>query len=333
MTIKIYTLSHQRPDFIKHQYESIKKHVTDDFEYIVINNAVDSVEKRTEIDSICEELGVESLNVVLDPSMRVSHGEINFTGNQYANANLACSYPTQWAWIKYMTKHDDLVVNIDSDMFLIKDVSFKEMMSDYNFGIVHAYRGDDHRVHYPWNGFFIADIPNMPNPEEMDWGCGEVLGERVDVGGQGHYYLEKYKDQLKTLNIEQWGVLDDRSSEIETNINGCAQFFINLEEMSIDVRNRQASDHNTFDHQEPREDYWDYLSDNFIDIIKATVQTGFPKPTFVDFLKLEKDDTIKESFIFHYKAGSNYMPWANDTYNSAKTEAFTKLLSGNIFND
>jgi hypothetical protein len=333
MTIKIYTLSDKRPDFINLQYETIKKHVTDDFEYIVINNAVDSAERTAEIDSICESLGVESLKVILDPSMRVSHGEVNFTGDQYANANLACSYPTQWAWINYMTKHDDLVVNIDSDMFLIKNVSFKEMIGSNNFGIVHAYRGNDHRVHYPWNGFFIADIPNMPNPEEMDWGCGEVLGERVDVGGQGHYYLKKYQDQLKTLNIEQWGVLDDRGDDIEVSVNGCAQFFINLEEMSIDVKNRQASDHNTFDHQSPRDNYWDYFSDNFIDIINETKKTGFPKPTFVDFLKLEKDDTIKESFIFHYKAGSNYMAWANSVYNSKKTEAFTKLLSEGVFND
>ena len=37
MTIKIYTLSDKRPDFIKLQYETIKKHVTDDFEYVVIN--------------------------------------------------------------------------------------------------------------------------------------------------------------------------------------------------------------------------------------------------------------------------------------------------------
>lgn len=330
--IKIYTLSDKRPDFIKLQYETIKKYVTDDYEYIVINNAVDSEERSAEIDRVCEEIGVESLRVVLDPSMRVLDGITQFTGNRYPNPNLACAYPTEWVWRNYMTKHDDIVVNIDSDMFLIKEVSFREMLGDNNFGIVHAYR-NWHKVHYPWNGFFIADIPNMPHPEEMNWNCANVNGTEVDVGGQGHFYLEKYQEELKLLNIEQWGVLDDRAKNIEVNINGCAQFFINLDEMSIDVRNRQATDFNTFDHQEPRENYWDYFSENFIDIINETKKYGFPKPTFIDFLKLEKDDTIKESFIFHYKAGSNYMPWANDTYNSAKTEAFTKLLSGNVFND
>ena len=36
--IKIYTYSHNRPDFIEPQFNSIKKHVKDDFEFIVFNN-------------------------------------------------------------------------------------------------------------------------------------------------------------------------------------------------------------------------------------------------------------------------------------------------------
>ena len=36
--IKIYTYSHNRPDFIEPQYNSIKKHIKDDFEFIVFNN-------------------------------------------------------------------------------------------------------------------------------------------------------------------------------------------------------------------------------------------------------------------------------------------------------
>ena len=330
--IKIYTLSHHRPDFIPLQYESIKKYVKDEFEYIVINNAVDNEKNSSEIERVCKDLGVSTIKVELDPSMRIMHGEVQFDGNRYANPNVACSYPTQWVWKNYMLKNDCLTVNIDSDMFFIKEVNIEEMMSGYNFGFVHAYR-NNHKVHYPWNGFFIADIPNMPNPEEMNWGCGQVEGTRVDVGGQGHYYLIKYKDELRTLNIEQWGVLDDRKVPIEVNINGCAQFFIDLQNKSIEIKNRQHSDTKTFEHQEDREDYWDYFSENFINIIRETSKYDFPKPTFIDFLKLEKSDTIKESFIFHYKAGSNYMPWANDTYNNAKTVAFTKLLESKIFND
>ena len=36
--IKIYTYSHNRPDLIEPQYDSLKKHVKDNFEFIVFNN-------------------------------------------------------------------------------------------------------------------------------------------------------------------------------------------------------------------------------------------------------------------------------------------------------
>ena len=36
--IKVYTYSHNRPDLIEPQYDSLKKHIKDDFEYIVFNN-------------------------------------------------------------------------------------------------------------------------------------------------------------------------------------------------------------------------------------------------------------------------------------------------------
>ena len=36
--VKIYTYSHNRPDFIKLQYETIKRHVKNDYEFIVFNN-------------------------------------------------------------------------------------------------------------------------------------------------------------------------------------------------------------------------------------------------------------------------------------------------------
>jgi len=61
--IKIYTLSHHRPDFIPLQYESIKKYVKDEFEYIVINNAVDNEKNSSEIERVCKDLGVSTIKV------------------------------------------------------------------------------------------------------------------------------------------------------------------------------------------------------------------------------------------------------------------------------
>ena len=40
--ITIYTAADKRPDFIHLQYETLKKYIKDDFEYIIFNNAIDS---------------------------------------------------------------------------------------------------------------------------------------------------------------------------------------------------------------------------------------------------------------------------------------------------
>ena len=88
----------------------------------------------------------------------------------------------------------------------------------------------------------------------------------------------------------------------------------------------------TFPHQTDRENYWEYVYDNYSKIIKIARKNQFPVPTYVDFLKLEKDkDVIADSFIFHYKNASNTLPWmSGDTgiqYNHYKTQGLQNLLN------
>ena len=52
--VKIYTYSQWRPDFIPIQYETIKRFVKDDFEYIVFNNGVDSPSQRNAVSYECD---------------------------------------------------------------------------------------------------------------------------------------------------------------------------------------------------------------------------------------------------------------------------------------
>ena len=73
--IKIYTYSHNRPDLIEPQYESMKRHIKDDFEFIVFNNeragsnpfSGYKPERIQEINDVCESLGIQCLRVELDP--------------------------------------------------------------------------------------------------------------------------------------------------------------------------------------------------------------------------------------------------------------------------
>jgi hypothetical protein len=340
--VKIYTYSHNRPDFISLQYESIKKHVKDDFEYIVFNNerpGGDGGYDENKINFIfneCERLGIECIRVELDPSLQILNNNKMFEGDRYVNGNTACAYSFTWGWKNYVSKNDCISLLIDSDMFFIKDVSIVDIMEGYNFAFVPSYRyiKDQYQevaFKYPWNGLVIADTSKMPNPQEISWGDGWVDGLSVDVGGEVHAYLKKYEDRLKINYIDQWGLCEDLNVPNQLVLNGCSEFKINFEEETLDITQYQHSDSKTFPHQIDRENYWEYFCKNYCKIRDITNEYNFPKPTFVDFMKLEKDNSIDDAFIFHYKNASNTLPWmkgdVGEVYNKNKTECLIKFLS------
>jgi len=119
--MKIYTYSHNRPDFIKLQYETIKRHVKDDYEFIVFNNERPGGDggfdenKIGQINDICESLDIQCIRVELDPELQYMNGVKMFDGNNYLNGNIACAYSYTWGWKNYISKNDCLSVIIDSD--------------------------------------------------------------------------------------------------------------------------------------------------------------------------------------------------------------------------
>lgn len=331
--IKIYTFSHNRPDFIELQYNSIKKHVKDDFEFIVFNNEYPGgdggfdPDRISEIDKECNRLGIKTIHVQLEPEFQVLNNRLLYNNGQYIGGAAACAYSLSWAWQHYISKENCIIVVIDSDMFFCRDISITDTMNGYNFAYCPSYR-KNHTVKYPWNGIIFADIPNMPNPHEMTWGDGIVDGIPTDVGGELHYYLKKYKNELRSLYIDMWGLLVDTEEYEECNINGCAQYYLNFKDKNIKILNNHEfySNKKSFPHQSDIENYWDILFDNFKKIKNITNQYNFPKPTYVDFIKLEKEQDITKSFVFHYKSASNYQTWATEEYNVNKTKALKTFL-------
>jgi hypothetical protein len=346
--VKIYTYTHNRPDFIKLQYETIKRHVKDDFEFIVFNNERPGgdggydEEKIGEIDKICDEIGVECIRVELDPELKYLNGIKMFEGDSYLNGNNACAYSFTWGWKNYIANNDCLSIIIDSDMFFIRDISLNDEMEGYNFAFVPSYRyleqyknPENHgkiAFKYPWNGIVFVKPHELPNPENVSWGCGQIEGIAVDVGGEAHMYLERNKKEIKERYIDQWGLLVDTQPPFEINYSGCGQMFANFETGEVEIRDYQESNLRTFPHQKERENYWEYVYENVMIITKIAAENKFPRPTFVDFIKFESDDNLlQDAFIFHYKNASNTLPWmkgnTGDQYNQYKTIALQNLLN------
>ena len=330
--IKIYTYSHNRPDLIKPQYESLKRHIKDDFEFIVFNNeragsnpfSGYSPDRVQEIFDVCNEIGIECIRVDLDPQYQFINGYKQFEGDSFTgDGSQVCGYAFTWGWQHYISKNDCISLIIDSDMFFIKDISIAEMIEGYNLSIIPSYRysrkysdGDPGEIalKYPWNGIVIADIPNLPNPSELKWDLGIFNGQSCDVGGGGHKYLSDYENELKIKYMDQVSVQRDADSGdkhspppgyIEMGFNGCSPMHVNLVEKEFHILDYQHSDTQTFPHQKERENYWQYVYDCFTYMVDYGSYYQFPKPTFIDLIKFEEDDSMEDAFVLHYKNASN----------------------------
>ena len=353
--IKIYTYSHNRPDLIKPQYESIKKHVKDDFEFIVFNNeragsnpfSGYSPERVQEIFDVCTGLNIQCIRVDLDPELQFINGYQQFAGDSFmGDGSHACGYAFSWGWKHHISKNDCVSMIIDSDMFFIKDISIEDVMEDNNLAFIPShrysskYQDEENRgsiaLRYPWNGVVIADVPNMPNPSELKWGLGMVNGQACDVGGEGYKYLLDYQDQLKIKYIDHVSIQRDAYSGdehtppdgyIEMGLNGCAPMHVNLDNNEFIILDYQESNERTFPHQKERKEYWQYLHDCFSYMVQYAAKYEFPKPTFIDLIKFEVDDNMEDAFILHYKNASNGNAWQSDEYNSKKTKALSNVLS------
>ncbi len=352
--IKIYTYSHNRPDLIKPQYESFKRHIKDDFEFIVFNNeragsnpfSGYSPDRVQEIFDVCSELNIQCIRVDLDPDLQFINGYKQFEGDSFTgDGSQVCGYAFSWGWKHYISKNDCLSLIIDSDMFFIKDICIEDKMKDYNLAFIPSYRytrkySDNDRgeiaLRYPWNGIVIADIPNLPNPSELKWDLGVFNGQACDVGGGGHKYLLDYQKELKIKYIDHVSIQRDADSGdkhtppdgyIEMGFNGCSPMHVNLEEKEFLILDYQHSDTQTFPHQKEREDYWQYVYDCFTYMVSYAKKFDFPKPTFIDLIKFEVDDNMEDSFVLHYKNASNGNAWQTDEYNTQKTKALSRVLT------
>jgi hypothetical protein len=216
MMIKIYTFAHKRPDFLALQLQSFKKHLKCEFQFIVFNNALfdhDPIHYRA-IHAWCKDNDIVCTDIQRDQTLvdyiHMFDGEHAFNAeNLYTNAVIACAYPLCWAWKHYLSKTEDKICIIDSDMFLIQDVNMEEMLDSYDLIYMEQSRGPAGEIQYMWNGLVFMNLMNMPDKSSLNWWCGKCEGHPVDVGGRTHYYLKDHRDEVKIKTLVQHYVGDD----------------------------------------------------------------------------------------------------------------------------
>ena len=211
--IVIYTLAHKRPDFIAYQYDSLVKNLTDNFEYIVFNNAkiTNDHDLSKQITNICSNRNIKCIEIEKDDELIAEYDFQNahrnfkvFVRGRYQTANVACAYPLVWAQKYFLNNNTNHVCVLDSDMFLLKQESFVKHLEIKDFMFIPY---NTQHIHFPWNAIFLIN-KNCPNKQQINWWCGEYEGIPVDVGGLSAKYL-KDNPSLKIGHIRSSYIQDD----------------------------------------------------------------------------------------------------------------------------
>jgi hypothetical protein len=214
--ITFYTFAHKRPDFLQFQLDSFRKHVSGGFEFVVFNNAVFDVDRSGyhDIQALCAANAIRVIDIQHDSALvdRLTrdNGEAVFDNDGlYRNAVIACAYPLCWAWEHVISRTNDMICIIDSDMFFIADENPTEALNTSDVIYVEHSRGLNGDVYYMWNGLVYMHLAHIPEKASIDWWCGTCEGHPVDVGGHTYYWLRRHKDQLKVKLIRQLHVGED----------------------------------------------------------------------------------------------------------------------------
>ena len=286
--LTIATLVDKNEDFIKLQYNSIKRFVKNDVKYIVFNNA--STETQRDIVSrACDELGVECFNIY-------SNYSLDFSQIHAMALNTA--------WRVCLSHIKGTLMFLDSDMFFIKDTVIGNF--DFDVAYIPQYR-DNGEVEYMWAGLFILNMDTINT--NIDFSICNINGDRTDSGGGTYYFL---KDSNYKKIYLRFSHLADIPSEEELliDINGCSGLLkvSKLDSSAVFSPHEVAA----------RQIYKDYLK--HLELIE---KYAFPKPYIFDLIRKEPDGNY---FLFHFKNG-NWGPQYNPEHLSLKKAALIKMLA------
>lgn len=183
--IHIFTAVVNRPDFVSLQDKLFKKFLKNNYQFHVVDDSID-VKIEEQFRSICELNNIEYYrkpisNVVMNPAQ-------------------ACAHTVQWTYNNLICKNHllDIVLFLDSDMFLIDDFDIEKYMEDTIIAGLPQTRG---HVTYMWNGIMLFNMPKILD-KNIDFSEGIVDGEMTDVGGHTYWYFKNTGIEMKKTNQE-----------------------------------------------------------------------------------------------------------------------------------
>ena len=181
MEITIFTLYSNRPDFIKLQKECFRKHLKDKFRWIVANNPYYLSDNPGGIEVECLEENIECL--------RINHGDNTKEVSRLVVDSL------NFLWQNKIKDTKGLVVIMDSDLFLTKDVSFLELIEGNDMFFCPSYTDG---LIWPWPGFMGFNMDKIM-VEDVSFELLKINDKYADVGSALNTYIQKHNPKINLI--------------------------------------------------------------------------------------------------------------------------------------
>lgn len=126
------------------QVKTFKKFFKNEYEFVVFSDASDEKIAR-KIKITCDHLGVRHIRI---PQTIHTKPYLPRPKTEYQSPSYRTADAIQYSLDTLGFKHNDLVMIIDSDMFLIRDFNLREYMQGYDLAGAFQYRGNHNEIKY-----------------------------------------------------------------------------------------------------------------------------------------------------------------------------------------
>ena len=228
----IYSTHFNIPEYIDLQIKSLYKYFNCEYEFIIINDAknvgdltnFNQSNLKDKINSICNQ---NNINCIRFPQ-EYHNNRIKLFPNTIEpktnNAVTRCADVIQFCVNHFVKNYNTgYLMILDADMFFINNFNIIEFMKNHNIA------GIKQKMGYLWNGICIFD--SKLNLNELNFDCGYVNNDPVDVGGHTFYFMKKYDDiiKYKSISCSHYTFEDTFTSE-SNNIKKLLLEYCNLRE-------------------------------------------------------------------------------------------------------
>ncbi len=287
--VLIITYAFNRPEFIEWQCRTFEKFLSDEYRFVVFNDAPPGPNYQAIIES-CKKWGIECFDIPQEIHNRV----YNEDELMYSSATRRHTDAIQFSLETIGYAHRGTVVIFDGDIFMIRPFSFEEMLEGVD--VASVFRVSCGQVPYLWPGLCILAMDRLEDKTDLKFYSGKVNGCYVDSGGMTNHYLTSHPF-LKIKKLDQvFGFQIYCPDHFGDYDNILPQPYTPEKGLTKAVRR------------------------------SLLIDKGFSEDE-VEFL-LKKPDTINfacNNCFLHYKASSGW-DGAREEYNIAKTALFKEFI-------